>query len=95
MKKSAKRADIQDYEIVHIFSMMYAGWEMDYEAWIARNKDGRLVLLQTNHGQLYDHGTDVSDLHEKLAEMKTCMTGIKEAIMLINLDFKADDRLGE
>jgi hypothetical protein len=79
-----KRADLKDYTIVHTFRILHEGWEMDNEGWIARNKKGELVLLMTNHGGLRDHGRNVKELHEKLAETKRSVEGIKHAIKMIN-----------
>lgn len=82
----AQRADRKDYDMIHTFRILRDGWEMDNEAWIARNKKGKLVLLMTSHGGLYDYGRDVSELHEKLEKTKRSVAGIKQAIALINSD---------
>lgn len=79
-------ANKKDYEIVFTFRILHDGWESDNEAWIARNKKGKLVLLMTSHGSLYDYGRDISELHEKLIETKESLAGIKKAIALINGD---------
>lgn len=79
----AERAALKDYKILHKFTILHAGWEMDYEAWIARNKQGEMVYLSTSHGSLWDHGRDVSELHSKLAETRESVTGIKKAIALM------------
>jgi hypothetical protein len=79
----AQRADKKDYEIVFTFRVLYDGWEMDNEAWIAKNKKGELVLLMTSHGSLWDYGIDVSELHSRLEEMKQSRKGILKAIALL------------
>lgn len=79
----AKRADKKDYEIVFTFRVLNDGWEMDNECWIAKNKEGELVFLATNHGSLWDYGRDISELHDKLAETRTSIAGIKKAIALM------------
>ena len=79
-----KHAELKDYTIVHTFRILHDGWETDNEGCIARNKKGELVLLMTNHGSLLDHGRNVKELHEKLAETKRSVEGIKQAIKIIN-----------
>jgi hypothetical protein len=78
------RADKKDYEILFTFRILYDGWEMDNEAWVARDKKGKVVLLMTSHGGLYDYGRDVSELHAALEETKRSLAGIKQALALIN-----------
>ncbi len=60
------KAERKDYEIIETFTVLYAGWELDHVAWVARNKKGELVLLMTDHGSLWDFGNDVSRLHEHI-----------------------------
>ena len=79
-----KPAKLGDYEVVHTFLIMYAGWEMDNTGWVARDKSGKLVLLMTNHGTLYDYGRDVSCLHDRLKALRHSMAGIKAAIGMLN-----------
>lgn len=79
----AERATLKDYKIVHTFRVLHDGWEMDNEAWIARNKTGDLVYLSTNHGSLWDHGRDISELHDKLVETRNSVAGIKKAIAIM------------
>lgn len=80
---SAKRAERKDYEIIETFTVLYAGWELDHVAWVARNKKGELVLLMTDHGGLWDFGNDVSRLHEHITEAQASIAGIKKAISTI------------
>lgn len=81
---AAQRADKRDYKILFTFRILHDGWEMDNEAWVARNKKGKLVLLMTSHGGLYDYGRDVSELHAALEQTKRSVVGIRQAIALIN-----------
>lgn len=83
-QSKAKRANIKDYEIVFTFRILYDGWEMDNEAWIARNKAGELVFLQTDHGSLWDCGKDISFLHGAVKETRDSLAGLKKAIRMMS-----------
>jgi len=86
MKKQPTRAEMEDYQVLHQFKVLHLGWEMDNEAWIAKNKKGRSVLLMTSHGGLYDYGQDISELHGKIRETRDVLAGLKKAVALINDD---------
>ncbi len=82
-KQRAVRADKRNYEILYEFKLMYSGWELDDTAWIARDKQGKKVLLMTDHGSLWDFGTNIEDLNANLKEMREAIASIKQGIKLL------------
>lgn len=52
------------FTVVRSFTMLYAGWECDSDAWIIKTGDGSLQLVLTNHGSAYI--ADESELREQI-----------------------------
>lgn len=74
---------LTEYEIIHTFTILHNGWEMNNTAWIAKNKKGQLVLLSTSHGGLRDDGADLSALRRTREETQQSLDGIDKAIQLM------------
>ena len=45
------------------FPVMYSGWECDGKGWVKERKDGKRVIVLTNHGSEYEaNQQEVTDL---------------------------------
>jgi len=52
MKDFTNRVKEKGYKVVHVFPVLYQGWECDEWAAVVE-KNGSVKLAQTNHGSLY------------------------------------------
>ena len=69
--------EIDGVPIIHTFTILYEGWEMDNLGWVT--SDGR-VWTTSHGGKPYE--MDEEDLSEKISEAEFSLTGMRLAGML-------------
>lgn len=68
----------EEVEIIHHFTILHKGWEMDNDGWIVSRSDGTLHYLTTSHGG-WRIGT-ADDLIAVRKETEESLNGIKKAL---------------
>lgn len=69
------------YEILHSFEVLYAGWEMDYHAYIISIDKKKPIVLMTNHGSFYESSID--ELKDKVALYKQTIDDTVKGMILL------------
>ena len=69
------------YEVLHEFSILHKGWELDYTGYIIKH-DGEYKAIWSDHGTLY-HEKNAKDMLSDLISFYK--EGIKETEMALNL----------
>ena len=77
LRSRLTRRNVDFDEIVFIFPVLYAGWEMDEEAALLR-KDDKYFLYTTDHGSAKIN--DIDFLEAKLAEYNNVAGLTKKAL---------------
>lgn len=67
---------------LYIFNVLYAGWELDYVAYIGEKDDGSRCLIMTNHGREYE--ADISELEHKIVEYEMVLADSRKALEMLN-----------
>lgn len=62
--------------VIFTATVMHNGWEMDNEAWLVEMEDGKKLLLNTNHGGVYELA--IADLREKIAETEKSAESLRQ-----------------
>jgi len=70
----------EDYEILHEFPVMWAGWDVDWQGFVVE-KNGKPRLVLSDHGSFYFAKN--KELEEKIAEYREAMKLSKQALVMI------------
>lgn len=73
---------LTEYEILAEYECLHNGWEMDNEGYVARKKDGSIVVLESSHGAFseYTGDTAVKKLNDWLQMYSNTMIGVRDAM---------------
>ncbi len=71
------------WEVVHEFTVVYIGWELDNAAAIARRDDGTLAVVSTSHTGLRVDEMRLKDLVKHRDETRAWAAGLETAVKLV------------
>jgi len=77
MIESLKNWNAKIVKIVHIFTIMHKGWEMDNTAWIVELKDGRQKVVFSSNGMLYF--AKKPEIEKKIRAYEDGLAGLRDA----------------
>ena len=77
-----KKINMNKYETIFEFTILWKGWEMDNTGWIKRSKSGKTIVVFTSHGDEYV-GT-LEDLNIVLQRHVNVVSELKEAVRLLS-----------
>lgn len=73
------------YDVVHEFSVLHNGWEMDNVGYVVR-KDGALHIVTSSHGRFrFGGGRAVGEVLGKITEYMRAIEESNEALRLVYL----------
>lgn len=68
-------------EIIHRFTILHSGWEMDNDGWVVKMADGSLKEFTTCHGSLCPW--DIRGIEDKINETADSLKGLREALDIL------------
>lgn len=71
-----------DFEIIHHFTIMHKGWEMDNDGWIVKDHSGKLRFLTTSHGRHYF--SDLGEIEHIISQAQEAIDGAIKAKAFIS-----------
>lgn len=82
----------QDYEVILSIPILHKGWELDNTIYIAKNKGGEIVFIQSSHGGLYlvEKEEFLKDIQEKKEEYQAAIK-IFDAAFILSEDQPIDE----
>lgn len=72
----------EEVEILHEFTILHEGWEMDNEGYVVRRYDGSIHYLTTSHG--WWQIDNIESLQRTLEKTEQSAIGIRKAIEILS-----------
>jgi hypothetical protein len=66
---------------IYEFPILWSGWELDAEGWVALDDNGKMVIVLTNHGSEYVAA--INDLPVKIRKYKTVIEATEKAPAMV------------
>ena len=63
------------------FTVLWAGWECDSDAWIMERPDGTRYLRMTNHDEEYE--AKLEELHARISEYEAVIAQSRKALAML------------
>lgn len=89
IEEDVKQRYNEEVSLVHLFPVLYQGWECDDTAFLIQTSSGRLLAYGTNHGGI--QALNAKDLKEKAGEYRLALKLTNRAIRALERE-KSDGR---